>query len=491
VKALLINTNRERSPQPVIPLGLCLVASALKAHHFHPRLLDLAFSRHPARAIARAVRQWRPDVVCMSVRNLDNGEYLRPRGYIGEVAEVALASRQHFPPPLIIGGSAVSIAPAQMLARLGADFAIVGDGEQALPELLTRIADEEPVAGVSGVYCSNDALLPAPARVEDLDSLPTAEAGRWLNLGRYFRCGSPMPLQSKRGCAFECIYCTYRLIEGAKYRLRSPDAVVAEVEEALVRWGARRFELVDATFNHPLDHALALCDAIARRGLRVDFHTMGLNPGAASRELLMAMKAARFDSAVCAAESGSERMLETLRKGFSVDDLAQTAAWAHEAGLPLLWSFMFGGPGETERTVRQTLSFIERALGPQDRILCTIGLRVYPGTELARVAREDDALELQADLADPVFYFSRGVAVERVLEVIERSPRRPQMIYLETLQRPLIRWALRVQAALRLRGPSWRGVPLYNRLTQWSHIRRPGLRTDAPNREQQSSRRSP
>jgi hypothetical protein len=491
VKALLINTNRERSPQPVIPLGLCLVASALKAGSFQPRLLDLAFSRHPVRDIARAVREWRPDAVCMSVRNLDNGEYLHPRGYIREVAEVAVASRHHFPPPLIIGGSAVSIAPAQLLARLGADFAVVGDGEVALPELLTRIADEQPATGIAGVYCSNDALLPAPARVEDLDSLPAPEAGRWLNLARYFGCGSPMPLQSKRGCVFECIYCTYRQIEGAKYRLRAPDSVIAEVEEALVRWGARRFEFVDATFNHPPDHALALCDAIARRHLRVDFHTMGLNPGAASRELLLAMKAARFDSAVCAAESGSARMLETLRKGFGVDDLAHTAAWAREAGLPLLWSFMFGGPGESERTVRETLSFIERAVGPQDRVLCTVGLRVYPGTELARVAREDNALELQADLAEPAFYFSRGVCVERVVELIERSPRRSQMIYLETLQRPLVRWVLRAQAALRLRGPSWSGVPLYNRLTQWSRPRRPAPRADAPHHQQQSSHRTP
>ena len=169
---------------------------------------------------------------------------------------------------------------------------------------------------------------------------------------------------------------------------------------------------------------------------------------------------------MCTPESGSPGMLERLRKGFTVDDVARTAAAAREAGLPMLWSFLFGGPGECEETVRETLAFMERGLGLQDRILCTLGLRIYPGTELERIAREEGALEPGADLAEPTFYFSPQIAPERVLALLDGSRRRAQMLHLEALQRPFISWWLRVQAALGLPGPPWRHVPLYNRVAR-------------------------
>lgn len=476
VNVLLVHTNRERAPQPVIPLGLCLVASSLAARGFRVRVLDLCFSRHPLRDVERALRQWRPDVIGLSVRNLDNGEFLLPRAYLSEIAAIARACREHSTATLVIGGPAVSIAPAQMLERTGADYAVVGEGEQALPALLERLAAGRSPTDLPGV-CARDqaAAVPGPGRCEDLDALPPAEPGRWLEVGRYLRGGGTLPLQSKRGCALKCVHCTYQLVEGTRYRFRSPAAVVAEMREARRRWGARRFELVDSTFNHPPRHALALCEAIARADLRADLYTMGLNPTGTSPEMLRLMRRIGFRSVLCTPDSGSERMLQTLRKGFGVEQVARTAAWARDAGLSVLWSFLFGGPGETEQTVRETFDFIERRLGPGDRILCTVGVRVYPGTEMERIAREQGAVSPQGDLAEPVFYFSPHVSPARVLAMIESSPRRPQMLYLEALQGRAIPWVLRLRAALRLPGAGWEGVPLYNRLT-----RRPRIGVVAP-----------
>jgi len=468
VRVLLIHTNRERAPQPVLPLGLCLVASALDAHGFQPRLLDLCFSRHPTRDVGRAVAEWKPDAIGLSIRNLDNGEYLSPRSYLAEVVEIARACRGRSAAPLVIGGPAVSIAPAQMLAALGADYAVAGEGELAMPDLLQKIRNAQSTSDIPGVLSPNAASPPAPARAPDLDRLPPAEPGRWLDIARYLRWGSPLPVQSKRGCALKCIHCTYRSIEGTRYRLRSPEAVAEEMMDASQRWGVRRFEFVDSTFNHPPQHAIALCEAIARGSLRAHLYTMGLNPAGTSQDMLKLMKQAGFTSVLCTPDSGSDRMLETLRKGFSVEQVARTAAWAREAGLAMLWSFLFGGPGEDERTVRETLGFIETALGPHDRILCTVGLRVYPNTELARIALEDGAVSHDADLMTPVFYCSPHVPPGRILELVDASARRSQMLYLQTLQRPAIPWALRAQAALRRPGPLWRDVPLYNRLAGWA-----------------------
>jgi radical SAM superfamily enzyme YgiQ (UPF0313 family) len=462
----------------VIPLGVCLVASALQARGFPVRVLDLCFSANPQAEIAQAVRESRPQLIGLSIRNLDNGDFLRPRSYLGQAAEAVRACRPSGPRggrsgpargaassvPLVIGGSAVSVAPAQMLERLEADYAVIGDGERAMPALVERLAAGEPASGIPGVCARGDSSPPAPAHVGDLDSLGPQRAGHWIDLDRYAARGSLMPVQSKRGCGFECLYCTYPSIEGRTYRLRSPQAVVAEMQEAWARWAITGFEFVDSVFNHPLEHALLLCESIAREGPRAPLQTSALNPRCASEELIGLMKQAGFQAVVCSAESGSQRMLDSLRKGFDVADVARAAAAARKAGLSVLWSFVFGGPGECEATVRETLEFIEKGLGPRDRLLCAVGLRVYPGTELERVARQDPegGLRPEADLLEPTFYFSPEIAPERVLELLDGSARRSQMLHLGELQRPLISWALRVKAALRVPGPPWRGVPLYN-----------------------------
>mgnify|MGYP001613241426 CR=1 FL=1 len=118
-------------------------------------------------------------------------------------------------------------------------------------------------------------------------------------------------------------------------------------------------------------------------------------------------------------------------------------------------------------------SLCGQALGPQDRILCTVGLRIYPGTELARIACEEGALSAESDLVEPTFYFSPHISPARVLELLESSPLRPQMLYLGQLQRREISWALRARSLLRLSGAPWGAVPLYNRLTRWVGVGRP------------------
>jgi len=146
--------------------------------------------------------------------------------------------------------------------------------------------------------------------------------------------------------------------------------------------------------------------------------------------------------------------------------MARTATWAREAGISVLWAFMFGSPGETEGTVRETLDFIRTGLRDGDRVICTVGIRVYPRTEIARTALAEGAIPPDADLSHPVFYFSPHITPDRVLEVLDSSPRRSQMVYLGALQQPAVAWALRLRHALRLPGAPWAAVPLYSRLTR-------------------------
>lgn len=466
MKVLLIHTNQEHAPQPVIPLGLCSLAESLEAAGFSTRILDLCFSRHPLRDIQRTIAEWEPWVIGLSVRNLDSGEYLNPRLYLPKAGEFAKVCRDASSATLVIGGPAVSISPRQLLDRLNADFAVVGDGEESFTKLLHCLRDGKETVEISGIMSREDikdTRFP-PAHVDDLRILTPPEFNRWIDVRRYTRNGGHVPIQSKRGCGFRCIYCTYHVIEGGRYRLRSPEAVADEIQQAVKDWGARHFEFVDATFNHPQKHALAVCEAIEKRHLNVELHTTGINPSAVSAELMRAMRRAGFKSIVCSPDSASDLMLKRLRRGFSVQHIEQTATWAHEAGISVLWAFLFGGPGETEDTVMETLSFFDQFLTAKDRILCTIGLRVYTGTELESIAQEEGVITPEMDLTEPVFYFSSQITPQRVLELLDGSKRRSQMVYLDTLQNPIVSMALRAHSMLHLPGPIWSAVPIYNAL---------------------------
>jgi hypothetical protein len=141
-----------------------------------------------------------------------------------------------------------------------------------------------------------------------------------------------------------------------------------------------------------------------------------------------------------------------MRTGFAPHQVAETAAWARESDMPISWSFIFGGPGETEKTVRSTIRFMRSALGPRDRILCSLGLRVYPGTELAQTGLDDGAVAPGADLLEPTFYFSPKITPSRVISLLESARLRSRITYLNALPSRRGNWAIRLRQALRLRG---------------------------------------
>ena len=121
--------------------------------------------------------------------------------------------------------------------------------------------------------------------------------------------------------------------------------------------------------------------------------------------------------------------------------------------------------------MRETLHFIETALGPRDRIMCTLGLRIYPGTQLAATAGAEGLLMPETALSDPIFYFSPRLTADRTLALLEASPARPRMVYLETVQRPSVALLNRLWTALHLPGAAWDMLPAYNRFARV--LRRP------------------
>src|SRR6476620_3172920 len=294
-RVLLVSTNRERQPYPVVPNGLACVASALEAAGNNVRFLDLCFARDPVRRARDTARAFRPDIIGVSIRNIDNSDAIALRHYTPEARAILQALREASPDAKIVaGGAAFGVAPEALFRDLGVDYAVAGDGERASVALISALAAGEVVEAIPGLAREKNGTVTftPPGEDAELDSRPSPALHRWIDLARYQRHGATVPIQTKRGCVYKCVYCTYRNVAGWGYRTRDPELVADEIEELRNKAGIRHFDFVDSTFNSPPGHALQVCEAITRRGLKVKLETTNFTPAAASSELLSAMKAA-------------------------------------------------------------------------------------------------------------------------------------------------------------------------------------------------------
>ncbi len=469
-RVLLVSTNRERAPQPVLPNGVACVASALDAAGHDVHVLDLCFVADPVQAAQETAARLRPDVIGVSVRNIDNSDTIALRHYTPEAAAILHALRRGAPgAPVLAGGAAFGVAPEALFTALGVDYAVAGDGERATVSVIGALAAGQPIASVPGLVRRVGArtVFTPPGEDADLDSLPRPQLHRWLEVRRYERHGATVPVQTKRGCVYKCVYCTYRNVEGWGYRLRDPGAVVEELAELRRGAGVTRVDFVDSTFNSPPGHAIDVCEAIVRDGRRYHLETMNFTPAAAPDELLAVMRRAGFATLGITAESASDPVLERLEKGFDAARVRDVAQRVARAGMRVLWIFLVGGPGETPETMEETLAFARGRLGAGDAVYLTVGLRIYPGTTLHRIALEEGVVAYGDPLLTPTFYLSPSLELAATVERLRGFARQhPRFMFSADSRSRLLPVLTRLASALRLPRPHWRYMGVFQRVAR-------------------------
>lgn len=420
---LIVITNRYRNPVPVMPAGACLVADAVEKAGYRVRVLDLMFERDPLAALETELEVFDPDIVGLSVRNIDNNDMQNPVAFFKELKPLVDSIRNRTQAILVLGGSAIAVMPEELLHYTGADWAVLGDGEVVFPELLNALSQGRMPDRVPGIAWLEDNVFKknsgAAARFPGGCLVP--DFHRWINVHAYVSRMSTIPVQTKLGCHFKCVYCTYRKIEGHNYRLSASESVVDTIKH-LAALGLRDIEFVDNVFNSPYDHALAVCEGLAMSRPDVRLQSLELNPLFVDDDLLTAMEKAGFVGIGITVESASGIVLERLNKGFTVEDVSSAARIIQRHKLPCLWIFMLGGPGETEATVQETLLFAERFIRPEDVAFFNMGIRIYPGTELEQIARREEILALPSEeMLEPVFYFSSAIDPDWLKRTLYKS----------------------------------------------------------------------
>ena len=410
---LLISANTEKLPDPVFPLGAAYMAAVAERHGHHVDTLDLCFLGALRPALDDKIRDTAPDVVAISLRNLDSSAYPLNTSYIDDYSCLVDAIRELSAAPIVLGGPGFTIMPTTILELLHADVGVVGEGEAAFPWILERLAEGVALVSNNEFRCEphgSGVLVTPVMRIKHLDitGLPMRQR---FDFQTYYERGGALNIQTKRGCYFECIFCSYPLIEGSKVRMRSATGVVDEIQQMREEHQVRHWFFVDNIFNMPIRHAKEICEEIAARDLDIEWSGY-LNPKFIDDELCALMARSGCKAIEFGTDSGAATMIASLKKEFDPDDLRASSALCHKHGLKFCHSLIFGGPGETDASVDETIAVMEEV--KPTAVIAMTGIRILPGTEMVDIALRDGQIDADDNLLHPKFYIAPSLGDELI-----------------------------------------------------------------------------
>jgi radical SAM superfamily enzyme YgiQ (UPF0313 family) len=388
---------------PTLPLGLACVAAATRKAGHDVAMADLAAERDMRFTLKKAIVECRPDLIGISVRNIDDQNMENPKFLLGPVKEIVTRCRSLSEARIVLGGAGYSIFPEAALSFLGADMGIQGEGEAVFPELIGRVEKGADFSELPGLYLPGQGLRCKRIFAKNLDTLPIPDIDRWSTSSRKEKLW--MPVQTRRGCPLHCSYCSTEVIEGRAIRRRSPEAVVRWI----ARWrkdGIHQFYFVDNTFNLPPSYAKEICRKLVAHDLNVKWWSI-LYPKDVDQELVELMARAGCEQVSMGFESGSERILKSMNKRFTLREVRRISGLLSEHRIRQMGFLLLGGPGETKESIEESLVFADSL--NLDILKITVGVRIYPNTPLANRAMGEGVISPHDDLLLPRFYLAEGL----------------------------------------------------------------------------------
>jgi radical SAM superfamily enzyme YgiQ (UPF0313 family) len=242
---------------------------------------------------------------------------------------------------------------------------------------------------------------------------------KWFDNVRYFTEGGQAGVETKRGCPLPCTFCADPIAKGRVSRLRPPNAVADEVE-ALLSQGIDHFHTCDSEFNVPEAHAQAVCEAFIGRGLGDKVRWFAYcTPGPFSQQTANLMRQAGCVGINFGVDHGDPEMLLRLKRTFSPEDILDTAVRCNNAGIVTMFDLLIGSPHESKKSLRNAIDLMKRSCA--DRIGIALGLRVWPGTEIAEMVLKPPYTSGLVGGVDPTnpLYFLEPAAADHIADWVD------------------------------------------------------------------------
>lgn len=430
-KILIVSTNREQFPSPVAPVGALQVEAELIKEGNKTAFLDLCITENAKKALYLRLKEFKPDIVIYSIRNIDNETYLKPKFYLEEVKKYVEIART-FPVKIIVGGVGVTINPKPIFSYLHADYGLAESGFGSLKHLIHCLGENklelEKIHGLlyweEGKVCMNRLSPRNTACVKMNWNHILRRSDSYYYDFKGERSPPVFGLRTKTGCAFKCIHCAIPILEGSSIRCSPCEEVTDNLKLMEREFGIKQVYITDNVFNYPYQQAMDLCKEICRQNLNLKW-TCYLHPKEVDRDLIKMMVKAGCESVQFGIDTASDSLLDKWGKGFCSKDLINASKLSMEENLRCFYSLTFGGWEETTETVEESLEVLKEA-GARF-IWGAYGVRIYPNTKLARLVGNNDASAGEY-LLYPKFYLSQEFQ-DQGLKTIENFKRNnPQIM---------------------------------------------------------------
>lgn len=369
------------------PLGLGYLAAKLKQMGISVGIHDNTILAYDDNRLETLIKEVCPQVVGISATT----------PMIKRAMEIAQITKKVEPHILtVLGGPHPTSAVEEVLASRDCDVVVMGEGEETFPLLVKRFlegsSDFSELLGCAFKNHNKNYIINQPREfIQDLDVLPfpafeDMDIRSYFNQGASFgilqKSAKSLPIIASRGCPSHCTFC--QRFMGKKFRVRSADNIVSELCYWNKKFKIKEFNFLDDNFTLNKKRVIEVCDLIQQRDLRITFRfPNGVREDFLDEELLDALKSAGCYHLDFGIESGSQKVLDIMKKGKKIEEIAAKVCLCHKKGFKVSASFIFGTPGETLEDMEETIKFAKML--PLDSVGCGI-VTPFPGTEIREEA---------------------------------------------------------------------------------------------------------
>jgi anaerobic magnesium-protoporphyrin IX monomethyl ester cyclase len=394
MKILLVEPNSKFTIRKVLgvsgpPLGLALIASYIRRYgegRHEVRLVDALTLNYTHQDFRDLVRKFRPDVVGISAISTSA---------IHDVYEYAKLAKKVNPGiTTVVGGHHVSFTARESMGECRhIDVIVYGEAEDTFLDLMNTLDGGRSLENVPGIFYRNRGRVmgnPPRPLIENLDSIPVPAYDQLpmslYRMGRY----RYVAIITSRGCPFGCIFCSSSRLMGKRYRERSAGSIMKELRILKNVYGVSHVEIIDDMFVLNTERVRELHDMIKKDNLRIHWSCSSrVDIIARNPDVLKYLKESGCHTIYVGAESGSQKSLDTIKKGITLEQTRKAVGLIKRSGMGVFASFVIGIPGETREDIEKTIDFAIE-LDPEwvQFTICT----PYPGTPLYDYARDNDLL---------------------------------------------------------------------------------------------------
>ena len=413
VNIAMVSANRHKDPYPVYPLGTAYLKSYIQSEIKDSKVDIFDMNMISDEELTNTLKESEYDIICVSIRNVDGANSLDRRGFLPGYKQIVDAIRKATNAPLVIGGAGFSIFPEVFMKELGADFGIKGEGESALSALITDLTSGKVVRDIPNLFVREECRNRCCSYIQS----PQADYEATL-VDYYWKQSGMLNIQTKRGCPYNCIYCTYPEIDGRRVRTMNIDSVIETISKAKLDFGANYWFFTDSVFNINDSFNMEFAEALAKSKLNISWGAY-FSPSRLTDEQMALFKRSGLTHIEFGTESFCDQTLDAYGKKFTFDEVLRCSELALKHNVFYSHFLILAGWGETRdhllRSIENSKCLRHTVIFPY------VGMRIYPNTKLCEYAIKENVISMDDNLIEPKYYINNDFDLEFTREIAKAT----------------------------------------------------------------------